>query len=168
MHLGALARAVPSAVVATLVLAPSLVLAHAELIDSVPADGATLERPPTEVVLSFGGELDPDGSRFTVADASGAVVGRGEVDLEVAERDVLRGPVQIEGEGTFTVSWTALSIDGHAEDGTLTFTVGNEADAPDTATAPPPPAGPIGLGAMLLAVAVLAAAAAVRHGVSDR
>jgi len=73
--------------------------------------------------------LDPDGSSFTVTDATGAKVGSGMVDLSVADRNVLAGRVAITRPGLYAVKWTSLSTDGDTETGAFRFSVG---------TIPPP------------------------------
>jgi hypothetical protein len=123
--------------------------AHEELVESDPAAGSTLDAPPTEVVLTFSGELTAE-SGFVVVDDGGAEVGAGELDLDVAERNILRGDVAIAGDGTYTVDWTAVSADGHAEEGTFAFGVGADA-APNTAMPPPSVAPLAGLALMALA-----------------
>jgi methionine-rich copper-binding protein CopC len=133
------------AVLAALVAlaAPSAVAAHAELVSSTPASGDVLDAPPAEVVLVFDDELDPAASGFTVTDADGGGVGSGEVDLDVAERNELRGTVDIGGLGSHTVRWSVTGADGHGVEGTFDFEVratdgDDEVDAqPDTAMAPP-------------------------------
>ena len=155
-----LSRSLPplSLALAALPLVPAAVLAHAELVATTPEDGATVDAPPTEVRMTFDGELDPEASSFVVTDADGAEVGRGEVDLEVAERNEMRGSVEIEGAGEYTVSWSAAAADGHPEEGAFTFTVraagGDTTGSPDTAVARPRPVGPTAiLGLALLVVA---------------
>lgn len=125
------------------------VAAHEELVASEPSAGANLEAPPTEVVLTFSGELAPE-SGFVVVDPTGEEVGTGELDLDVAERNILRGDVVIADDGTYTVSWTAVAADDHPEEGTYTFVVG-AAEQPNTALARPSPALPAGLALLLLA-----------------
>lgn len=151
---------VAAVVVGAMLLAPTSASAHAELVSSIPAGDAELETPPTEVLVVFDDELDPASSGFVVTDAGGAEVGNGEVDLDVAQRNELRGPTTIDGPGTYTVAWTATAADGHAEEGSFAFTVldtrDGSAEAPDTALSEPD--GGIGpeaaLGVLLLVVAV--------------
>ena len=131
---------------------PAIAVAHAELLASNPADGAALAAPPDEVELAFDGELDPDRSEFTVIGPSGSEIGSGEVDLGVAERNILRGEVAADGDGAYEVRWTAVSVDGHTEDGSLTFTVG-AAQAPNTALPHAVPIWPLGV--LLLAAAFM-------------
>lgn len=157
---GALRRlpACAAIVLVLAILAPAPVAGHAELVSTTPGDGAELDRPPHEIVLVFDAEIDPEASEFTVTDATGAEVGRGEVDLTVAERNVMRGAVRIDGPAQLTVAWSAAAADGHAAEGTFGFSiVGADADAnPDTAL--PAPASPplVLLGLVLLGAAFLA------------
>lgn len=132
---------------------PALAIAHTELIESSPADGAQLDEPPTEVVLTFEGEITED-STFTVTDADGNEVGSGELDLEVADRNVLRGDVSISEDGVYTVAYSIVGQDGDPIEGEISFGVG-EAVPPNTAMAPSA-TGPslTGLGLLLLALAV--------------
>jgi methionine-rich copper-binding protein CopC len=135
---------------------------HAELAESDPAPGSDVDDPPVEVVLTFDGELDP-ASGFVVTDATGAEVGNGTLDLEVAERNALRGPVEISEPGVYTVAWTAVSTDGHPEEGSYRFgylaeVTGNADDdhegaAPDTAVRVEPASPLTPIGACLLALA---------------
>jgi methionine-rich copper-binding protein CopC len=131
--------------VGALLALPAVAAAHAELVASDPAAGAVLSVAPSAVELTFDGELDPDGSGFTVLGPSGGLVGAGEVDLQVAERNVLSGDVDATADGAYEVRWTAVSIDGHAEEGSLAFSVGTEAAAPNTALPGPIDARPVGI-----------------------
>lgn len=139
-------------------LTPPVAMGHADLESSMPESGAALTTAPTEVALVFGGELVPDGSRFTVTDDDGRTVGSGELDLAVAERNELRGPVTITRPGAFTVAWTSVAADGHRETGAFTFTYSTP--APDTAAPAPTGATAAALGSLL---ALLAAAMLVRR-----
>jgi copper resistance protein C len=156
MRLKRLARAgAVAGLVGLAAMTPPAVLGHAELESSTPRSGATLATAPTEVALVFGGELVPDGSGFTVTDDDGRTVGSGELDLAVAERSELRGPVTITRHGTFTVAWTSVAADGHRETGAFTFTYGTP--APDTAASAPTgaPTGTVGSLLLLIAAAML-------------
>jgi methionine-rich copper-binding protein CopC len=135
---------------------PIATLAHAGLASSTPAAGATLSEPPDEVTLVFDDELLPDGTGLSVTDPSGARVGEGELDLAVAERNVIAGPVAIADAGVYNVAWTSVAADGHEEAGEFTFTVASEpetGDSPDTAM-PTPSSQVPALGALFLLAAV--------------
>lgn len=156
--------AVAGVLAASLAL-PSVAWAHAQPVSSDPAAGESLDEAPTEVTVTFDGELEPE-SGFTVTDADGHEVGTGELDLDVAERNVLHGAVTITEPGVYTVTFTAISEDGHAEEGSFAFgfqaTVtdaehgedddhDDEGEPPDTAMASAAPASPlVVLGLLLL------------------
>jgi methionine-rich copper-binding protein CopC len=95
--------------------------AHVELISSSPVAGANLLTVPTEVTITFDDELDPDLSHFEVTDAASAEVGSGKVDLTVADRNVMTGPLTITAPGVYTVSYTVAGVDGHVLEGTFSF-----------------------------------------------
>ena len=116
---------------------------------------------PTAVTLVFGGELTPDGTGFTVTDPDGDVVGEGALDLTVAERNEIRGDLDADGPGTYTVTWTAVAADGHEERGDFSFTVAAaDAESPNTAAMPPDDDPLPLLGSLVL---VVAAAIGVRR-----
>jgi methionine-rich copper-binding protein CopC len=132
----------------SLLALPTVALAHVELISSSPAAGADLDTAPTEVTVTFDDELDPDKSSFTVTDADGKVVGTGEVDLTVADRNVMTGTVTITDPGVYTVGYTVAGVDGHVLGGAFSFgynaveeipapTGGEEDEHPDTALPKP-------------------------------
>jgi len=147
----------------------SAVAGHAEIVSSSPAAGANLPTAPSEVIITFDDELDPDASSFSVADAHGVEVGGGEVDLTVADRNVMKGPVTITEPGVYTVTYTIAGPDGHEIEGTFSFgfqatdqipdPTGGE---PDTAISPPasPARALILLGCLLLVLAGVTAARA--------
>jgi methionine-rich copper-binding protein CopC len=125
----------PAALLAGMALAalPIAAVAHSELDKSDPANGANLQTAPSAVVLTFTEELNPAASSFTVTGAGGAAVGSGEVDLDVAARNVLRGTVSISQPGTYRIEWTSLSLDGDTLHGTVTFGY-RLSSPPDTST----------------------------------
>ena len=162
-------RLIPIAAVAAILLAmPAVVAAHAELVSSDPAPGERLEEAPSEVSITFDGELEPE-SGFTVTDADGHEVGAGELDLDIAERNVLRGPVTITDPGVYTVTWTAVSDDGHPEEGSFAFGYDADATGPSSApnTALPSGAGDalVSVGLALLLLAATTAGRRVASGV---
>ena len=157
-------RHVPSTLAAALVLIcllaiPARVLGHVELIESSPAAGANLDTAPSEVSVTFDDELEPNGSHFTVVDTDGQKAGGGDVDLTVADRNVMNGSVNISKPGIYTVRYTVAGVDGHVLHGTFSFgyqaletipgPTGGE-HGPDTAL--PPPRSPLPLVAGLLLI----------------
>ena len=134
-------------------MTPMAALAHSALVSTSPAAGETLTVPPDAVTLVFDGELGPDGTGFTVTDPDGVVVGEGELDLTVADRNQVAGRVEITEPGTYSVVWKAVAADGHEEEGEFVFTVPAVAAAPDTAM-PAAAHLPAALGAILLLIAI--------------
>ena len=116
-------NAIISALVAGLLMAAwaSTVGAHVELISSSPVAGANLSTIPTDVTITFDDELDPDLSHFEVTDSASVQVGSGAVDLTVADRNVMTGPVTIAAPGVYNVSYTVAGVDGHVLKGTFSF-----------------------------------------------
>jgi methionine-rich copper-binding protein CopC len=142
---------------------PAAAAAHSELVSSTPAAGDNLDTAPTTVTLNFSEELDPDGSSFTVKDADGHEVGSGDVDLTVADRNVMNGNVTITDPGVYTVEYEVVAADGHASGGTISFGYNADESIPDPTseeepdTAMPGPSTPIEVltGWLLVALAGL-------------
>jgi copper transport protein len=128
--------------VAVLLLAPtSPASAHAELVDSTPANGARLDNPPARVTLTFteGVNLIDDGIRLV--DALGDPVSTPE---PTAEGHTVEWPLPSNLEdGKYLVSWRVVSADGHPVEGAFSFGIGVDAqgvvgaggDQPKTAPA---------------------------------
>lgn len=115
-------------------LIPGTAAADAELVSTIPADGAVLADLPTEVVLTFD-EAITDRSSFAVLDESGATVAEGALDP--ADPTTMRGALPVLAPGTYEVQWVAQSADGHLPRGTFAFTVAEPTPAPATPTPPP-------------------------------
>ena len=105
--------------------------AHALLAASVPADGASVEQPPSEVVLTFTEAPDPRLAVIRVLDAAGARVDGGGRPEPVAGLPMqLRVPLGTLAEGAYTVTWRNTSaVDGHTTVGSVAFGVGVAAAA---------------------------------------
>ena len=107
--------------------------AHALLTASAPADGASVEQPPTHALLTFTEPLDPALSRVRVLDGSGT-------EVELDETETLAGPpAQLRvalgqlPQGTYTMTWRTTSLlDGHTTTGSVAFGVGVPAVAAGT------------------------------------
>jgi methionine-rich copper-binding protein CopC len=120
------ARSLPSTVLPALLaavlalLAPGLVLAHAELVSSDPQDGAVLETPPTSVTLTFSEGVVGKSSMQLIA-PDGSTIGStgpaadGDTSMSLGGLDL--------GPGPYTVQWTSVAADGDILRGKLAFTV---------------------------------------------
>jgi methionine-rich copper-binding protein CopC len=100
-------------------LATGTALAHAELVESDPADGATLDTAPTTITLTFSQRLDPSKSSFRLSGPDGNV-GTGEATS--GRVMTLDGLALAPGE--YLIKWTSASADdGDIARGQVTFTV---------------------------------------------
>src|SRR6266496_781965 len=110
-----------------LVSRPPVAFAHAFVIGSDPVDGSTVSTAPVVVRLFFNAAVSPASIAHVFApdgesvDASRSTIPR----TNARELDTpLITPEQLP-DGSYTVSWVALSNDdGHATQGTMSFTLG--------------------------------------------
>ena len=110
--------------------------AHALLTESTPADGATVDEAPKEVLLTFTESLDPLLTVVHVLDASGARVEAGRTEIPGLPNRA-RVPLGALPQGTYTVTWrTTSTADGHTTVGTVAFGVGVPVEAAASAGAP--------------------------------
>jgi copper transport protein len=122
-------RAVAIAIVALLV-APAAAFAHAMLQATAPQRGATLDKPPAEVVFTFDENVEASFGALRVFDSAGTEVQTGDAfhpggkGAQIAVK--LKPDV---GDGTYTATYRVVSADGHPVSSGFVFTVG-EAAAP--------------------------------------
>jgi copper transport protein len=109
--------------------------AHAVLVSSDPADGATLTHAPATVSLRFDDELSIARSSAQLVGADGAQVGPAQLLLAGdapgrSTGDVLVITLPPLSDGAYQLRWRALdAVDFHATTGTLVFGVGQRAGA---------------------------------------
>lgn len=123
-----LAAAVVVGVFALLSVSPAS--AHSELLESTPAAGAELSKPPTEMQLIFGESVQQQGGsidvavRDTIVSQSNTFATKGNV-----------AAVQLTDPGlpgTYTVSFRVVSLDGHVVSDTFEFEVVGAASTSST------------------------------------
>lgn len=98
---------------------PDRAAAHAILMGSQPAAGATLPAGPTMVTLRFNSRVDHARSRVTLWTP------KSEATLPVAlagPAEVLAAPATL-APGDYIIRWQVLAIDGHITRGDVPFTV---------------------------------------------
>jgi copper transport protein len=114
---------VPALVVA--VAMPHPASAHALAQSSSPADGSTVQQPPSVVSVTFGETPDPRLSTLAVLGSSGQSFNAGPVQVAPGDALTLQVPVKPLPRGVYTVSWRTVSaVDGHYAAGSLVFGVG--------------------------------------------
>ncbi len=105
---------------------PRHVFAHAIVIGSDPADGATLPQPPTQVVLRFNAKIVHSLAVYDLASESGkrivmpARVDKGAIALLP---DCLVVPMPRLKRGSYVLRYKVLATDGHATLGILRFSI---------------------------------------------
>ncbi|MCG5457600.1 copper resistance protein CopC [Micromonospora sp. PSH03] len=158
-----LGAAVLAALVAVLIPA-SPAWAHNSLKTATPARDATVPSAPTEVTLEFMQRLDPAFTTIVLTDAAKRKLPTGEPVVTGA-----KSTVQVTDtlpNGTYTVAYRVVSVDGHPVQGSYPFTVADPtssaapvADVSASAPAPSAAAGKSGGGpsaGLLVAAAALA------------
>jgi copper resistance protein C len=108
------------------------VAAHAELVSSDPAAGATVTGSPDEIVVVFSEPIEYNSS-IELIGPDGARVATGGADAADRTRLVIDSPPQL-SPGEYEVRMTVASADGHIDRPTYNFTV--------VAPTPPPTAAP--------------------------
>ncbi|MBU6497915.1 MAG: copper resistance protein CopC [Rhodospirillales bacterium] len=102
------------------VLAPRAALAHAVLVASKPAAGATVPAGPATLTLRYNSRIDRVRSRLslTAPDHHETVLAIG----RKGAADELRSTAVL-APGAYTIHWQVLAIDGHITRGDVPFKV---------------------------------------------
>ena len=108
--------------------------AHDTLLESDPADGATLETSPEAITLTFSADILDVSPLVRITDENGEQLAEitPSIDGPVATA-TLEEPLPA---GTSTVQWRVVSSDGHPIEGTFEVTVEQDAAAEETTEAP--------------------------------
>jgi copper resistance protein C len=97
--------------------------AHAFLDHSEPKVGSTVTNSPTEIKLWFTQNLEPVFSSVEVQDAQGKQVDKKDMQLDDKDKTLMIVSVPQLPDGTYTVTWHAVSVDTHRTQGHFKFTV---------------------------------------------
>ncbi|MCL6640014.1 MAG: copper resistance protein CopC [Candidatus Rokubacteria bacterium] len=108
---------------AMVLLEPLPAAAHAVLVEASPPPRARLSRPPARVTLVFSERLEPAYARLWVSDDAGRRVDQGDASLGPDDPRRLSVTLPPLPPGRYTVKYRVLSVDGHAVESSLTFTV---------------------------------------------
>jgi len=114
---------------ALLVAAPINAEAHAFLVKSSPAAGQRVLAGPAVLRLDFSEPVILAGSRVSIKTGGGPVINTGALQRSV-DRTALSVQLPRLGEGTYQVTWQALSEDGHPSTGDFVFGIGVAAVLP--------------------------------------
>ena len=105
---------------AVLGVAGTVLMAHAKLEKTMPADKATVAKAPTEISVTFSEAPDAAVSKLSIKGPSDKV---SLVKTHVMGKQLM---ASVQGEmtdGLYTVSWQTAGDDGHAQKGEFAFTL---------------------------------------------
>jgi methionine-rich copper-binding protein CopC len=100
------------------------VMAHAQLLESNPAPGSTLDAPPTEIRLTFDEPIGADSRINLFNNAFYAQTGV-ESFVDPQNPNQLVATLPPLERGIYNVNWTAVSADGHQVSGSFRFQIGD-------------------------------------------
>jgi len=110
-----------TALAVALVVAPRVVFAHAVLVQSSPAEGATVTGPDFPVTLKFNSRVDGSRSTLLLATADGQ-----SKPLSISPQsvpDTLTANASGLVAGKYAIRWQVLAVDGHITRGQIPFIV---------------------------------------------
>ena len=114
LSLGLAVIAMPSAVAS----------AHAILDNSVPASGATVAKPPPQIVFDFDEAVEVSLGFVRLFASDGSRVSLPDPFRDAADASIVRVDVPTLDDGTYVASYRVVSVDGHPVEGAITFQVG--------------------------------------------
>lgn len=100
--------------------------AHAYLKSSDPAANSIVQTAPKMLTLIYTEELDLAFCGVTVTDAMGMNDAAGKPQAVPGHANEMQVPLNIQMAGKISVSWHALSADGHKTQGNFSFTVADQ------------------------------------------
>jgi copper transport protein len=152
--------------------------AHALLQSSDPPDGASVDRAPQQLTLTFTERPERRLSTVQVLGSDGRPAAAGKAEPVAGQPQQLRVPLGALADGTYTVAWRVLSRDdGHVSGGTFAFGVGVPAPTHalqtttgtvTSSTPAPTPLATTGRWLLYCGLALLLGAAATGLAVFDR
>src|SRR5512147_808606 len=106
-----------------------VVFAHADIVRSDPAANAVIDQAPAQITIEFTEPVEPRLSKIDVLYADGSIADNNDTWRDPDDPKVLHVSLKESREGTYIVSWRALSeVDGHVTSGSFVFSVGQPID----------------------------------------
>lgn len=99
--------------------------AHDALVESNPADGATLTETTDTIVLTFNNTIAELGGKIQVSPSNGEPI---EADLTAKGKDAFLELPENLANDDYSVSWRVVSSDSHAIEGEFAFVVNDPAN----------------------------------------
>lgn len=107
-----------------LLLHPSPASAHSVLLGTVPSDEEQLAGAPESVSLTFNEDITELGTEVIVTTEDGEVVSEGKV--KITGPTISQDLTDARPKGAYTVTWRAVSADGHPISGEFVFTAADD------------------------------------------
>lgn len=98
--------------------------AHSSLLEETPAQGVLIQESPEKVTLLFNEPLEQDLANLTIYDWNANPVFFGQPDKLGDRVPKLEFTIPELENGTHTVKWSVVSLDGHTVNGSYSFAVG--------------------------------------------
>ena len=95
-------------------------VAHSPLEATTPANEATVAEVPSEIIMDFKGDIRLTRVSMTHAEAQTVNLDLDGFDGFVSDYAI---PLQGMGSGAYVIEWRGLGSDGHALNGSFSFTV---------------------------------------------
>ena len=95
-------------------------LAHSPLDSTTPANEAVVTQMPSEVLMDFKGDIRLTRVAITHADTHSMEIDLGE---QTSFTQAFALPMHDMGAGKYVIEWRGLGADGHALNGSFSFTV---------------------------------------------
>lgn len=115
---------------------PGPAAAHVELVAASPAEDETVSAPLSEVRLEFTGALKPGGDHAIGVFGPDEQRFDGGQIVEVSDRVVTTTAAPLPQPGPYTVRWLVIGEDGHAIEGSYTFTYAGPVPVPSASGEP--------------------------------
>jgi copper resistance protein C len=97
--------------------------AHAFLDHSEPSVGSVIHAAPDKVKIWFTQNIEPAFSKLRVDDAQGNEVDKKDARVDSETKSLFTVSLPQLPPGTYTVTWTVISVDTHKTQGHFQFTV---------------------------------------------
>lgn len=101
-------------------LCTTAAIAHSPLEATIPANEATIAEAPSEIVMDFKGDIRLTRVSVTNGDHPSVDLDLDGFDGFISDYTI---PLQSMGSGVYQIEWRGLGADGHALNGSFSFTV---------------------------------------------
>lgn len=116
-------KIIRSATLLALLVSTTSAFAHGKLVTSTPANGANLDRSPSEVRMQFSEPVEVAFTTVKLIGPASKEVPTGVVTLDKSDATTVAVSVPALSSGSYRADWTMVGSDGHKIKGTISFAV---------------------------------------------